>query len=282
MPSVCHIDKEGYKHWGLEYEGLKVPMFPGVDENIANLPEMEIYDGDVLLLSFPKSGTHWIWEILTMVRSEKAEYTDQCRLQHFLEFCKQEKIAANKARLLTSHLPLRLLPPGVQEKKIKTVMMARNLKDIAVSFYSQVTRKDHDDDYQGSFEGFLDIFMAGQLGYGSWFDYMLDWQKSFEDNPDWPVHIILFEDLKEDPTREIQKLARYLGKNDDAEHCSQIAEKCHIDRLKEIKPEPMMKFFRKGIVGDWKNLFSQDQNDEFEETYKTKAADLKQSFRFEI
>ena len=31
----------------------------------------------------------------------------------------------------------------------------------------------------------------------SWFDYVLDWERVMEDNPDYPIHVMLFEDMKE-------------------------------------------------------------------------------------
>ena len=31
----------------------------------------------------------------------------------------------------------------------------------------------------------------------SWFDYVLDWERVMEDNPDYPIHVMFFEDMKE-------------------------------------------------------------------------------------
>ena len=30
----------------------------------------------------------------------------------------------------------------------------------------------------------------------SWFDYVLDWERVMEDNPDYPIHVMFFEDMK--------------------------------------------------------------------------------------
>ena len=289
MSRVCHTDKEGFKHWGIEYDGLKLPQFEGLEEILSKLPSMPIREDDLLLLSYPKSGTHWLWEIINMVLHENTEYMEQNKVQFFLEFSKFENFVSEEIRVLNSHLPFRLLPKEILEKNIKTVFIARNLKDVAVSLYSHIKMIDEDDAYDGTFDGFLDIFLEGKLGYGSWFDYMIGWQKIFDDHPDWPVHIVLYEDLKEDPVKEVQKLATFLGKNSDKDFCSQIADKCHIDRLREVKPEPIRKtkvpgakLFRKGIVGDWKNFFNEEQNEKFEELYTQRTKELKMNFRFEI
>lgn len=279
MSKTCHTDKDGYKHWIIEYDGLILPSFKDLEGILSELPSMPIRDDDVLLLSFPKSGTHWCWEILNMVINGSTEN----RGQFFLEYSKQENFVSDEARVLNSHLRYRLLPTEIFDKKIKTVFVARNLKDIAVSFYCHYKVMDNDVTYDGSFDNFLDIFLEGKLGYGGWFDYMLEWQHIFEDRPDWPVHTVLYEDLKENPAKEIQRLASFLGRDSDMDFCTQIADKCHIDRLKKSKADvPDAKLYRKGIVGDWKNYFTQEQNEKFEEIYNEKSKDLKLKFRFEI
>lgn len=288
MPRTFHTDKDGFKHWGSEYDGLKLPLFEGVEEILSHLPSMPIRDDDILLLSYPKSGTHWIWEIINMVLNGNTEYMEMNKSQFFLEFSSHDNFVSNEARVLNTHLPLRMLPTEILDKKIKTVLIARNLKDVAVSLYCHLKMLDEETPYEGTFSSFLDIFLDGNLSYGSWFNYMLEWQNVFDNHPDWPVHIVLYEDLIEDPAREIQKLANFLGKYSDKDFCSQIADKCHIDRLKKAKPEPVRKtkagckFFRKGIVGDWKNFFNQEENEKFEELYKRQTKELKLNFRFEI
>jgi hypothetical protein len=35
------------------------------------------------------------------------------------------------------------------------------------------------------------------VDYGSWFDYTLDWEKVMEDNPEYPIHTLHFENMKQ-------------------------------------------------------------------------------------
>ena len=35
------------------------------------------------------------------------------------------------------------------------------------------------------------------MDYGSWFDYTLQWEKLIHDNPELPVHIMSYEDMKQ-------------------------------------------------------------------------------------
>ena len=35
------------------------------------------------------------------------------------------------------------------------------------------------------------------MDYGSWFDYTLEMERFIEKNPDYPIHVMYYEDLKE-------------------------------------------------------------------------------------
>ena len=64
-------------------------------------------------------------------------------------------------RFLKSHLPVHLLPPDILTKKAKIVYVARNPKDMAVSFFNfhqwQIKLPKYD-----SWDKFFDDFMAGK------------------------------------------------------------------------------------------------------------------------
>lgn len=290
MPQIFHIDKEGFSHYGYQYHGLKLPLFDNIEEILSALPYMPIRDEDVLLIGYPKSGTHWLWEVINMILHGNTTYMNENKVKFFIEYSKQEAFETTETpRVLNSHLPLRLLPLGVLEKNIKTVFVARNPKDIAVSLYWHMFQMYEFSGYEGTFNGFFDVFLDGHVSYGSWFDYMLRWQEDFDNNPDWPVHTILYEDMKEEPVVEIQKLASFLGKNDETDFCAQVADKCSIEKMRKVKPPPILKMrtpgatlFRKGVVGDWKNFFTVAQNEKFDELYQEKTKNLKLKFRFEL
>ena len=41
----------------------------------------------------------------------------------------------------------------------------------------------------------FDICLA--VDNGSWFDYVRDWEQMVKDNPEHPVHLLYYEDMKE-------------------------------------------------------------------------------------
>ena len=40
-------------------------------------------------------------------------------------------------------------------------------------------------------------FVFTSADYNSWFDYVRQWERVIDDNPDYPIHVMYFEDMKE-------------------------------------------------------------------------------------
>lgn len=274
---------------GFYYQGVKYPLFENIEQNLIQIPSMPIRDDDTLLLAYPKSGTHWLWEIMNMIQNENTVYMKVNKVENFLEASKQETLAALKSpRVLNSHLPLRLLPREILAKKIKTVFAIRNPKDVIVSYYWHTYQFQKMTGFDGSFNEYFQYFLDGKVQFGSWFHYMQEFQKDFEDHPEWPVHIVAYEEIKNDPVKEIQTISKFLGKNLSYDLCTEIANKCSFNQLKNAKPPPKIQMktpgatlFRKGVIGDWKNYFTVAQNELFDKVYEEKAKDLKFQFTYE-
>ncbi|GFQ81600.1 sulfotransferase 1C4 [Trichonephila clavata] len=140
--------------------------------------------------------------------------------------------------------------------------------------------------------------MAGELEYNDYFDHLLDWYPHRNDSN---VFYTRFEDMKKDMTSVVLKLSKFLGQEyiDAIEKDNNVlnnillysgfdymkkklSEVYDMQKLAEFTgnvfeghkycieftaslnpPEelPELQFIRKGIVGDWKNYFSPDQNE---------------------
>lgn len=61
-------------------------------------------------------------------------------------------------RFIKTHLPFKLLPPSVMEKKAKVVYIARNPKDVVVSYY-HLNKLYRTQGYVNDFETFFKYFM---------------------------------------------------------------------------------------------------------------------------
>ncbi|NWX22718.1 ST2B1 Sulfotransferase, partial [Aegotheles bennettii] len=128
------------------FAGVSLPGHLHTQESLAFAATFPFRPTDVLIATYPKSGTTWMQEILTLLFShgdagpaktipnwERAPWLEQIYFREALR-----DTAAR--RLLTTHLPARVLAPTLLQAKAKgrgagVIYVARNPKDVAVSFY---------------------------------------------------------------------------------------------------------------------------------------------------
>lgn len=82
-------------------------------------------------------GTHWLWEILFMLKNGKAEYTKEVKETAFLEFIEDFESLNRKPspRVINTHVPYRWLPAEHKQNGGKIVHAFRNPKDVMVSSF---------------------------------------------------------------------------------------------------------------------------------------------------
>ncbi|XP_069840600.1 sulfotransferase 1C4-like [Dendropsophus ebraccatus] len=258
-------------------------------------------DDDILISTFPKAGITWMQEIVDLImlngdveRSMRAP----CFVKvPFIEVNPRPMPsgvdAANameSPRLLKTHLPIELVPPSFWEKNVKVIYFARNAKDCMVSYYHfQRMNKGLPD--PGTWDEYFSVYLAGNVPWGSWFDHVIGWWKAKDKHQ---ILYIFYEDMIEDPKREIRKVSNFLGKELTEDVLDTI---CHHTSFNAMKDNPMTNysvlpsfvfdqsispFMRKGKVGDWKNHFLEEQNIIFDEEYKKKMERSGLSFRTEL
>ncbi|KAL3842280.1 hypothetical protein ACJMK2_020311 [Sinanodonta woodiana] len=276
-------------------------MIPGgnIVEHVQTIRNIIARDDDVLICTFRKSGTHWIWEIVSMLRKGKAEYDPKIKETAMLELLSKDQIEALESpRNLNTHFPLRMLPKDLLEKKRKIIHVMRNPKDVAVSLYHHFKslKIGVGTVYSGTFSEYLSLFFSLEMGAkGSWNKYVRDFEKFAKDNPDYPILSLYFEDIKQDPKREITKVAQFLDVPYTEELITAVAERCDFENLKKanqeikddyitrkIAPDGRQFMYRKGIVGDWKNWFTVAQNELFDETFERWMSGSELKFKFSL
>lgn len=251
-------------------------------ENIQTLP---VREEDVLLWSVIKSGSHWVFEIMHMIINGKIESTDQIDYT-FLEMVPQSVVeAVPSPRILSSHLPFRLLPKQMKEKKTKIVALVRNPKDTSISLY-HLDRGLKWIDYQGTFEDYLQLYMKGQTWYGMWFDSIRDIE-DVSSSGEYNVHLMFYENLKKNGFEEIKKLAEFLEVPVSDDFCQAVKEKCDFETMRKDKEQeksdyfkPGFTWYRKGQIGDWKNHFTVAMNEVFDKWFEEGMKNSKLQFQF--
>uniref|UniRef100_A0A3B3S959 Sulfotransferase n=1 Tax=Paramormyrops kingsleyae TaxID=1676925 RepID=A0A3B3S959_9TELE len=277
-----------------------VCFVPSVMERWRELQEFQARPDDTLIATFPKAGTSWAIEMVDVVRrggdiSGCLQIPSMMRAP-FLELNPPPPFPSGQLhnqpspRLIKTHLPFHLLPPSFVDQNCKMVYVARNAKDTAVSYF-HFHRMNKKLPEPGDWNQFFDSFLTGQVAWGSWFDHVTGWWKEKNNHR---ILYLFFEDIKENPAREIAKLSNFLSKKLDREAVDRIIEHTSFKNMKQnpmtnfsllpanIFDQSVSPFMRKGEVGDWKNMFTVAQNERFEKEYRQLMSDRGPSFRMEL
>ncbi|EGW12853.1 sulfotransferase 1A1 [Cricetulus griseus] len=275
-----------------------IPLIKYFAEALEPLQNFTPHPDDLLISTYPKSGTTWISEILDMIyqggKPENCRRAPIYARVPFLEFrCPgvpsglESLEETPDPRLIKTHLPLSLLPQSLLDQKIKVIYVARNPKDVAVSYYNFYNMaKVHPD--PNTWDIFLENFMAGKVSYGSWYQHVKEWWELTQTHP---VLYLFYEDMKENPKREIKKVLEFLGRSLPEETVDIIVEHTSFKKMKEnpmanyttipttVMDHDISPFMRKGITGDWKNTFTVAQNEQFDAHYTKMMAGCNLKFR---
>lgn len=262
---------------------------PDMDEEaLSKVHNIPLRSEDIILCSYPKSGCHWLWEMIRMLLAKSTDVEHFEKEKCMMEFASHDVLSAvSSPRVLNTHFLFEQLPPPAQSGQHKLVFVYRNPKDVAVSFYNHHF-KFPEYEYKGSFSDYLHLFYNGHLDFGSFFAYMRDWEAVISSNPQLPILILSYEDMQESPLENAQRMAHFLEVELDDALMKSIVEKCSFSNMQERKGkewttlygEPVM--YRKGKVGDWRNWFTVAQSDMFDAVCEKELAGSRFHFRYTL
>ncbi|XP_052769581.1 sulfotransferase 1A1-like [Mya arenaria] len=262
MTTVTEVDASGASMRLTLVDGdYRLPPFDpnpkDTEDRLRALPELKCRPDDVFLFTSIKSGTHWVWEIVSMLYNGRAETIQKSKVTGMLEF-PSDKEAEASPRIFNTHLKPKYLPKVIFQEKRKAVLVLRNPKDVVVSHYFHVKGIAFLN-YGGTFENFLKMSMEGKSEFNGmlgFVEYVRDWDKILEENK-YPIHVIYYEDIQENGLQELKKLAEFLEVQASDELLEAVNKKCHFDNMKldkaDLQAVPLkndFSFYRKGKIGD--------------------------------
>ncbi|XP_019628514.1 PREDICTED: sulfotransferase family cytosolic 1B member 1-like [Branchiostoma belcheri] len=279
-----------------EYKGALFDPRMFTKESLDVIPDYVIRDDDVVIVTYPKAGTNWIIEIVnkllraagkTDVTTEDIPWAIESTLPQFGQPGHVILKDQPSPRILHTHLPYHLAPNMVTnpEGKVKAIVLMRNPKDTVVSSH-HFNRK-----MQASlgapsdvtpWDKYLQCFLDGKVMYGDFYDHALGWWQMRDD----PHFLFLkYEDMKKDLSSVVMKIKEFLDITLDDVTTASIIESFSFANLTSAWKTSgnQLKTFiaRKGVVGDWKNHFSEPQSEAFDARYRERLEGTGLQFDFE-
>jgi hydroxyjasmonate sulfotransferase len=245
---------------------------------------------DVILATHPKSGTTWL-KALAFAITNRSRYSFA---DHPLLKQNPQKVVPfigshggdldyietlPSPRLLSTHLPLSLLPPTMSTDGCRIVYLCREPKDAFVSrwhFDNRMTKGGHI-----PLDEAFTMFCEGCSPFGPFWNHYLEyWNESLR-RPN-EVLFLKYEGIVSDPLKVATNLASFLGApfTEEEQHgvVEEIVKLCSFEALSSQAVNQTgglegangkvfieySSLFRKGKVGDWVNHMSAEMGEKLD------------------
>ena len=284
---------EYHSSWVKDGKGgfVRFPVFISQADMDLITNEFVAQDGDVFVVTYPRSGTTWTEQMVHLLVHHGEQggqrLTDAVpwleTLPHrpggMTEFLK----TMPERRLFTSHLPYALMPP-LDDTNAKVVYIARNPKDVAISTYFHDQSKAG---YEGTWEEHFQLFLNGDVGFGSYFNHVLPWWQANGMNEN--ILFLKYEDMKNDHAGYVARIASFLDTQADVALIDRVVTLISFQSMKSgqytnlewiPQKEDKPKHFRKGDIGDWRNYFSAEQSRQMDSLFLEKMKGTGLQFDF--
>nr|XP_028598460.1 sulfotransferase family cytosolic 2B member 1-like isoform X1 [Podarcis muralis] len=296
LQTLCKVSSHKSSMATFKYKGIIFTQQFNSVEKLSYLEnDFQLLDDDIVNVTYPKSGTHWMSEILSLIRSQGdptwVQNVPLTERAPCIEYADHLQIALKNPspRILTTHLPFHLFPKSFLHSRTKVVYTLRDPRDAMVSVYHFIKGFKELKDL-GTMEEFMESFLSGEVAYGSWFDHVKGWVE-MKDRAN--IFFNTYEELKQDLRGSVQKICHFLGKELNSQQIDSVVENASFHKMKDNKmsnfsttPENIFdqtkaKLLRKGICGDWKNHLTVAQSERFDRVYWENMRGVNMTFPWE-
>jgi len=293
---------------GITAKELFTAMAAKSDENLNIVNNNDILkDKDVVVCSYPKTGTNWTIEIIDRLIYQDLEVLEKWKsiplpLKMFemgspKKFQIFDKLPFDR-RVLGTHVKAnRLDMSAFKKKKLKMVYVLRNPKDTLVSMFNFLKKlppfkqEPMISMVNQGFSVFYDHYMNGDIPIDgeSKSNYLNHIQAFLKIREEMGIYFIYYEDLKKDFNGQVRKLAEFLEVPLSDDKLAEISGKCTIDAMQKsysaragFQAAHATAFINKGGVGGWKNYFTVAQSECWDEMVKKELSSTDINFTYTI
>jgi hypothetical protein len=255
----------------------------GTVQDLDDIKNFPVGDGDVLVVGFPKSGTSWLQVMITNLWDDWKTCGGELRKvpslhgRHTFEgkyYGYADALALESPRLLKTHLHLELMPRRWPDTG-KVVHITRNPKDVCVSLYHEMRHMHRNDPnaemHAENFRAHFEDFVAGHVPWGPFTDNVLGWHKMEHPN----LLKITYEDARRNTTAVLERVVKFVGRPVADGRLAEVVASTEFEAMKkselrnqinhpDMREDTATPFMRKGIVGDWKDWLTVAQNERME------------------
>lgn len=199
-------------------------------------------------------------------------------------------------RVLKTHAPTTLFlgnDKTITEKfrlaqGIKVIYVTRNPFDACVSCYYHPKPGVSPESNGCSFAAFSKLWLSKRIEFGGWSNHIAGWRQAYHEHLEHAKQTnslpqilwISYEELVTSPKSAIAKVAKFLDVDASPDLVDAVVEGCKFENMKKAARKTMengmdgnIGHLRKGKIGDWRNYYTSQLREEFEEELKKNLPD---------
>lgn len=281
----------------LRYKGIIIAPFQSVEWISEMKSKVSVRPDDIWIVTYPKSGTTWAQQIVRLLK--EGGKCDGTKINYAAPWVEAFNTipdanydyhvdidALASPRAFKSHMPYDIMPCGLpKDTPGRYIYVARNPKDVAASLYFQYLGIKYFETY--TWDKIFDMFMEGNVFFGNYFDHVLGWWAHRDDTN---VLFMKYEDMKRDLFGNVKKIAEFIQCDVSQDVLEKVVDKTTFKNMKDDPSATSLthdsrdldapSFYRKGVIGDWKNFFTEQQSKLFDKIYEERMKGTGLDFEF--
>ncbi|MBF0282130.1 MAG: sulfotransferase domain-containing protein [Zetaproteobacteria bacterium] len=203
-----------------------------------------IFQDDVMLTSYPKSGNTWTrFLVANLVSAIPVTFKNiEEIIPDIYLWDNVHLLSSKRPRIMKSH-------EYYNPRYRKVICIVRDPRDVVVSYWFHKT-KFNKIDKDTTLDDFVDKFISGELdGFGSWGENVGSWLGAR--NNDSSFLLVKYEDLLSDSLQEMKRIANFIGSDCSEGLITKAIENSSLDKMKSLE---------KHQADDWKVLNNSNKN----------------------